>query len=84
MFLCIHCQKPRREKSWDLLDQSAMNTARGMQKSNTHLTQAQVLASLNYYEKLVRILLLSRKYEGFFFIKKIHQVELIVQILLNC
>jgi len=65
---------PRREKSWDLLDQSAMNTARGMQKGNTHLTQAQVFASFNCCEKVVRILLLSRKYEGFFFINKIHQV----------
>lgn len=33
---------PKRQKSWDLLDQSAMNTARGMQKGNTHLSQGQV------------------------------------------
>ncbi|XP_071181509.1 neurofibromin-like isoform X6 [Mytilus edulis] len=32
---------PKRQKSWDLLDQSAMNTARGMQKGNTHLSQGQ-------------------------------------------
>lgn len=36
---------PKRQKSWDLLDQSAMNTARGMQKGNAHLAQAQVRIS---------------------------------------
>lgn len=53
---------PRREKSWDLLDPSAMNTARGMQKGNTHLTQAQVYTSFNYYDMVFRIFILPRKY----------------------